>query len=358
MRIVDLRSDTVTKPTPRMREAMVKAVVGDDGFGEDPTVRRLEEMAAEMLGKEAGLFLPSGTMANLVAVLVHTRPGDSIICDENAHLYKLTLGSATAFAGVTILPQHTDAMGRLDPAEVESAINLGPHSPRTTLIVIENTNNLAGGTVLTPEETKQVADVARQYGIPIYLDGARVFNAAVAQGIDVTDLTRDCDTAMFCLSKGLCCPVGSVLVGPKSFIEKARRSRKMLGGGMRQAGVLAACGIVALEEEKMIMRLEDDHKKARRLAEGIASINPEAINLNTVQTNIICFDFNMGGLDCRNFVRALAQRGILAIHLYGNRGRMVTHHDVSEDDIDYALEVIESVVTEAVEKGPTSRISQ
>ncbi|MFQ5956506.1 MAG: threonine aldolase family protein, partial [Candidatus Brocadiales bacterium] len=179
MRTVDLRSDTVTKPTPRMKEAMVKAAVGDDGFGEDPTVQRLEELAAEMLGKEAGLFLPSGTMANLVAVLVHTRPGEAVICDENAHLYKLTLGSTTSFAGVTILPQRTDAMGRLDPAGVESTINLGPHFPRTTLVVIENTNNLAGGTVLSPEDTKQVADIAKRHGIPVYLDGARIFNAAV-----------------------------------------------------------------------------------------------------------------------------------------------------------------------------------
>ncbi len=348
MRTVDLRSDTVTKPTPRMREAMVKAAVGDDGFGEDPTVRRLEEIAAEVLGKEAGLFLPSGTMANLVAVLVHTHPGDAVICDENAHLYKLTLGGTTAFAGVTILPQRTDAMGRLDPVEVESTINPGPHFPRTALVVIENTNNLAGGTVLTPEETRQLADVARRYGIPIHLDGARIFNAAVAQGIDAKELTRDCDTVMFCLSKGLCCPVGSVLAGPRDFIEKARKARKVLGGGMRQVGVLAACGIVALEEDEMITRMADDHKKARRLAEGMARLlGPEAVDLNTVQTNIICFDFRMGRLDCKDFVEALAERGVLSIHLYGSRGRMVTHHDLSEDDIDYALEVMGAVVKEA-----------
>lgn len=351
MRTVDLRSDTVTRPTQRMREAMARAEVGDDGFGEDPTVQRLEALAAEMLGKEAGLLLPSGTMANLVAVLVHTRPGDAVICDENAHLYKLTLGSTTTFAGVTILPQHTDALGRLNPADVEATINLGPHFPKTSLIVLENTNNLAGGTVLTPGETGQIAAVGRKYGIPLHLDGARIFNAAIAQGIEAKELTMDCDTAMFCLSKGLCCPVGSVLVGPRDFIERARKFRKMLGGVMRQAGVIAACGIVALEEKEMITRLSEDHKKARRLAEGLIRIlGPDAVNLDTVQTNIVCFDYRGEEIDCKGLVEALAERGVMAIHLYGSRGRMVTHRDVSEDDIDYALELIESVVKEVRKK--------
>lgn len=347
MRIVDLRSDTVTKPTPKMREAMGKTVVGDDGFGEDPTVRRLEELASGILGKEAGLFLPSGTMANLVAVLVHTRPGDAVICDENAHLYKLTLGGTATFAGVTIFPHRTDSMGRLDPAEIESTINLGPHFPKSTLIVIENTNNLAGGTILTPEETRQITDVAKKHGVFVHLDGARIFNSSVAQDVDAKELTREYDTVMFCLSKGLCCPVGSVLGGPRDLIERARKVRKMLGGGMRQAGVIAACGIVALED--MIPRLAEDHKKARRLAEGLVRIlGPDAVNLDTVQTNIVCFDFRTEGLDCKTLVEALAKRGILTIHLYGSRGRMVTHHDVSKDDIDYALKVIESVAREAV----------
>ncbi len=350
MRIVDLRSDTVTNPTPKMREAMGEAVVGDDGFGEDPTVQRLEEVAAAMLGKEAGLFLPSGTMANLVAVLVHTRPGDAVVCDENAHLYKLTLGGTSTFAGVTFLPQRTDDLGRLDPAGVESALNLGPHFLSSTLVVVENTNNLAGGTILTPEETKQVAGVAKKYGTPVHLDGARIFNSAVAQDIDVKELTRDCDTVMFCLSKGLCCPLGSVLAGPRDFVEKARKARKMLGGGMRQVGVIAACGIIALEEGNgMITGLAEDHKKARRLAEGLVRImGHDAVDIDTVQTNIVCFDFSMGGRDCKEFVQALAERGVRTIHLYGSRGRMVTHHDVSDGDIDYALEVIESVVAEAV----------
>ncbi|MCQ4574813.1 MAG: aminotransferase class I/II-fold pyridoxal phosphate-dependent enzyme [Candidatus Brocadiales bacterium] len=346
MRVVDLRSDTVTKPTPAMMEAMQKAAVGDDGFGDDPTVKQLEELSAAMLGKEAGLFLPSGTMANLVAVLVHTRPGDAVICDENAHLYKLTLGGTSTFAGVTILPQRTDALGRFSPAQVESTINMGPHFPRSNLVVIENTNNLAGGTVLTPRETGEIARVSRKHGLPVYLDGARIFNSARAQGVDVKELTNDCDTAMFCLSKGLCCPVGSVLVGPVDFIKEARRMRKMLGGTMRQAGVIAACAIVALDENHgMITRLSEDHKKARRLAEGFRGImGANSVNLDTVQTNIVCFDIEAQDTDCKTILEKMSERGVLAIHLYGSRGRMVTHHDVSDQDIDYALEVIESVV--------------
>ncbi len=345
MRIVDLRSDTVTKPTPKMREAMEKAVVGDDGFGDDPTVQRLVELSAEMLGKEAGLFLPSGTMANLVAVLVHTRPGEAVICDENAHIYKLTHGSTTTFAGVTILPQRTDSMGRIDTGGLESSLNLGPHFPKASLLVIENTNNLAGGTVLTPEETRHYVSMTKKCGIPIHLDGARIFNSSVAQGVDVKELTEGCDTVMFCLSKGLCCPVGSVLAGSKEFIERARTTRKMLGGSMRQAGVLAACGIVALKEEPLIERMVDDHKTARRLAAGLAGIiGADAVNLETLQTNIVCFDYDTEEMDCQALVKALGERGILAIHLYGSRGRMVTHQDVSEDDIEYALEVMESVV--------------
>ncbi len=348
MRTVDLRSDTVTQPTPRMREAMRKAAVGDDGFGEDPTVERLEALGAEILGKEAGLFLPSGTMANLVAVLVHTRPGDGVICDENAHIYKLTLGGTTRFAGITILPQRTGPTGCLDPVQLESALNLGPHFPRSTLVIIENTNNLAGGTVLTRDDTRQIAEVARRHKIPVHLDGARIFNASVAQGVDAKELTEDCDTVMFCLSKGLCCPVGSILAGSRDFIDKARKVRKMLGGGMRQAGVIAACGVIALEEDDMMAPLAVDHKKARRLAEGLARIRPGIVDLNTVETNIVCFEFSSEDMDCKALVESLSERGVRTIHLYGSRGRMVTHNDVSEDDIDYALGVIESVVAGVV----------
>jgi threonine aldolase len=343
MQIVDIRSDTVTKPTPRMLEAMVKAEVGDDGYGEDPTVNKLEEMAAERLGKEAGLFLSSGTMANLVAVLVHTRPGDAVICDENAHLNRLTMGGTTAFAGVYIYTQKTDRLGRLNPQDIESTLDLDPRFPRASLVVMENTNNWGGGTTISPKETKKIAEIAKKGGLRFHIDGARVFNSALAQGVNVKELTKDCDSVMFCLSKSLCCPAGSILAGSREFIKEARRARKMLGGGMRQVGVLAACGIVALEE--MIDRLKEDHKKARRLAEGLARIKPGMVDLETIQTNIVCFEFKNARLGCRELVKILAEKGVRTIHLQNDRGRMVTHKDVTMGDIDYALEVIESVIS-------------
>lgn len=342
MRIVDLRSDTVTKPTQRMLEAMTRAEVGDDGLGEDPTVKRLEEMAAEMMGKEAGLFCPSGTMANLVAIMTHTRPGDGVICDDNAHIHKLTMGGTTAIAGVSLYTLKADPMGKLSLMDIEDTINLDPRYPRTKLLVVENTNNLAGGTVLSPKETEALASLARRYNLGFHLDGARIFNAAVALGIKPKELTKDCDTVMFCLSKGLGCPIGSVLVGPRDFIKEARRFRKMLGGVMRQAGVLAACGIVALNE--MVDRLIEDHQKARRLAEGIDRIRKGIVRLETVQTNIVCLKFSGPNMTCRELINRLAEKGLLAIHLEGTLGRMVTHKDVTFEDIDYALEVVETIL--------------
>ena len=342
MRIVDLRSDTVTKPTPRMLEAMTRAEVGDDGMGEDPTVNRLEEMAAERLGKEAGLFCASGTMANLIAVMTHTRPGDGVICDENAHIHKLTMGGTSAIAGVLLYTLKADLLGRLSLQEIEDTINLDPRYPRSRLLVVENTNNLAGGTVLSPEETGALAALARRYGLMSHLDGARIFNSAIAQGVEPKKLARGCDTVMFCLSKGLGCPVGSVLAGPRDFIKEARRFRKMLGGVMRQAGVVAACGIVALEE--MVDRLREDHQKARRLAEGLDRIQPGIVHLETVQTNIVCLKFSGPNMGCRELIGKLAKKGVLAIHLQGNHGRMVTHKDVTLEDMDHALGVIEGVL--------------
>lgn len=342
MRIVDLRSDTVTKPTPRMLEAMTKAEVGDDGLGEDPTVNRLEEMAAEKMGKEAGLFCASGTMANLVAIMTHTKPGDGVICDENAHIHKLTMGGTTAVAGVSLYTLKADPNGKLSLKEIEDTINLDQRYPRSKLLVVENTNNLAGGTVLNPEEAGALASLVRRYGLKLHLDGARIFNAAIALGVEAKRLTRDCDTVMFCLSKGLGCPIGSVLAGPRDFVKEARRFRKMLGGVMRQVGVVAACGIVALQE--MIDRLREDHQKARRLAEGLDRIRKGLVRLETVQTNIVCFESSGSEMGCRELVSRLARKGVLAIHLEGTHGRMVTHKDVTTGDIDYALEVIEGVL--------------
>ncbi|HHT9126170.1 MAG TPA: GntG family PLP-dependent aldolase [Candidatus Brocadiia bacterium] len=346
MRIVDLRSDTVTKPTPRMREAMMSAEVGDDGFREDPTVNKLEEIAAKKLGKEAALFVSSGTMGNLIAIMVHTRQGDGVICDRRSHLNMLTGGGTSAIAGVTTCPIGVDTQGRLDLDELVS--NIRPNDmrfPRTTLIVFENTNNLAGGTVITTQDTKELVSIANKYGLHLHLDGARIFNSAVAQGVDPKELTKGCDSVMFCLTKGLASPIGAILAGPEDFIIEARRKRKLLGGGTRQAGVIAACGIISLEE--MIDRLAEDHKNARFLAEGLSKIDGFTLNLSTVQTNIVCFNLKLSGLSCKDFIKKLKDNSVLAVHMEGSFGRMVTHKDVNADDIAYALERIEETVDEA-----------
>ncbi|MBM4085307.1 MAG: aminotransferase class I/II-fold pyridoxal phosphate-dependent enzyme [Planctomycetes bacterium] len=345
MRIVDLRSDTVTKPTPKMREAMRNAIVDDDVFGTCPTMNRLEEMAAEKVGKEAALFVASGVMGNLIATLVHTRPGDEVICDKSSHFNVNMTGGTAALAGITTCPLAVDAQGRLNPADVEAAIKADDcHLAKTRMVVFENTNNAAGGTVITPQDTAALAAVCRKHGLVLHMDGARVFNSAVAQGIDVKRLTADCSTVMFCISKGLGSPVGSLLTGPKEFIREARRKRKMLGGGMRQAGVLAACGIISLTD--MIDRLADDHRNARTLAEGMAALPGFKINLQTVQTNIIYFEFSLPKLTCHQLVARLRDRGVLCLAL-GPRGRMCTHNDVNSDDISHALAVIADVVREA-----------
>ncbi len=344
MRIIDLRSDTVTKPTLKMRQAMMEAEVGDDGFGEDPTTNKFEKMAAERLGKEDALFVTSGVMGNLIAIMVYTKPGDGLICDKKAHINTMASGNTAALAGVTICPLDVDESGRFDMEELESCINLDDtRFPKTSLIVLENTNNLAGGTVVTPEETSKIYKIAKKYGLKLHLDGARIFNSAIAQGADVAGLTKDCDSVMFCISKGLASPVGSILAGTKEFIAAARRKRKMLGGGMRQTGILAACGIIALEE--MIDRMKDDHDNARYLAEGLAGIEGFSINLDTVQTNIIYFKFELPDVSCKRFVEDVSEKGIYTVYLERDCGRMVTHKDLNRSDIDYALEVIKNRVS-------------
>jgi len=344
MRIIDLRSDTVTKPTLKMRQAMMEAEVGDDGFGEDPTTNKFEKMAAERLGKEDALFVASGVMGNLIAIMVYTKPGDGLICDKKAHINTLASGNTAALAGVTICPLDVDESGRFDMEELESCINLDDtRFPKTSLIVLENTNNLAGGTVVTPEETSKIYKIAKKYGLKLHLDGARIFNSAIAQGVDVAELTKDCDSVMFCISKGLASPVGSIIAGTKEFIAEARRKRKMLGGGMRQTGVLAACGIIALEE--MIDRMKEDHDNARYLAEGLAGIEGFSINLDTVQTNIIYFKFELPKVSCKRFVEDVSEKGVYTVYLERDYGRMVTHKDLNRSDIDYALEVIKNTVS-------------
>ncbi|MCP4253431.1 MAG: aminotransferase class I/II-fold pyridoxal phosphate-dependent enzyme [Candidatus Scalindua sp.] len=345
MRIVDLRSDTVTRPTLKMRQVMKEAEVGDDGFGDDPTTNRFEKMAADCVGKEDALFVPSGTMGNLIAIMVHAKPGEGLICDKFAHINTLVAGNTAALTGTTICPMDVDESGHFDLNELESNINIDSiHSPRTSLIVLENSNNLAGGTVVTPEETSEISRIAKRHNLYFHLDGARVFNSAIAQGVDVVELTGDCDSVMFCLSKGLASPVGSIIAGKKAFIKEARRIRKMLGGVMRQTGILAACGIVSLEE--MIDRLAEDHDNARYLANGLEGIDGFSINLKTVQTNIICFKFELTKLSCKEFVDKVTKKGVYVVHLYRDSGRMVTHKDLDKSDIDYALEMFKDAVSE------------
>ena len=332
-------------PTLKMRQAMKDAEVGDDGFSDDPTTNRFEKMAADYVGKEDALFVPSGTMGNLIAIMVHTKPGEGLICDRFAHINTMVAGNTAALTGTTICPLEVDESGHFDLDELESHINRDNiHFPRTSLIVLENSNNLAGGTVVTPEDTSEISRIAKKYNLSFHLDGARVFNSAIAQGVDIVRLTGDCDSVMFCLSKGLASPVGSIIAGTMAFIKEARRIRKMLGGVMRQTGILAACGIISLEE--MIDRLAEDHDNARYLANGLDGLDGFSIKLKTVQTNIICFKFELPKLSCKEFVDNVAGKGVYVVHLYKDSGRMVTHKDLNKSDVDYALEVFRDSISE------------
>ena len=344
LRVVDLRSDTVTLPTEEMLEAMRTAPLGDDVYGEDPTVNRLEELAAKKMGKEAALFTTSGTQANLVSVLSHTKRGEEVILETDAHLYYYEAGAFSTFGG--LIPRLVKGhFGVLTPQDIES--NLRPpdlHFPPTSLICIENTHNRAGGRVWTPSQTKAVYDLAHRRGLKVHMDGARIFNAAVAQEIDVRELTQYVDSMMFCVSKGLSAPVGSLAVGDKEFIDRARRYRKMLGGGMRQAGVIAAAGIVAIE--KMVGRLKDDHSNAQTLAKGLASIDGITLDASLVQTNIVVYDVAGLGGSGEEWLARLAESGVKAGDLEGTRVRMVTHRGIEKEDIKYALEVAERTATQ------------
>ena len=347
---IDLRSDTVTLPTEEMLEAIRNAELGDDVYGEDPTVNRLEEMAAKKMGKEAALLVTSGTQANLVSVMSNTKRGDCAILEAECHIYHYEVGSISAIAGVLPWPIKGE-MGILDPRDVENAIKpKNIHLPETTLICIENTHNRYGGTIVPPESVKALHKVAEEHGLRLYMDGARIFNAAVALKVDVREFTRHVDNLMFCLSKGLSCPVGSLVVGDEEFIERARKVRKILGGGMRQAGIIAAPGIIALE--KMIGRLEEDHENARLLAEGLSRIEGISIDLKTVQTNIVLFDVGGLGVTSERFVSMLRERGVLALPRERTGVRMVTHRGIEREHIERALTVIEEVSRE-IKRGET-----
>ncbi len=343
--MIDLRSDTVTKPSEKMRAAMAAAEVGDDVFGDDPTVNRLQERAAEIFEREAALFVPSGCMGNEIAVKLHTKPGQEIVTEERGHILNYELGAAALISGVTIRPvKSADGSGHLTWAEIEPALKIDPpyYQSATGLICLENTHNFAGGSVMTAEACAEVCKRAHAAGLPVHMDGSRIFNASVALRASVADLTRHCDSVMFTLSKGLGAPIGSILLGTKDFIQEARVWRKRLGGGMRQVGILAAAGLIALEDGPM--RLAEDHANAKRLALGLADIPGIAIDPTRVPTNIVIFDIAGTGQTAGKLVEALAQAGILAIG-FGTIIRMVTHLDISSADIETTIDKMREVFT-------------
>ena len=343
MAVIDLRSDTVTKPTDEMRRAMAEAEVGDDVFGEDPTVNRLQERSAEILGKEAGLLTTSGTMSNLIALLTYCHRGDEVIMGDQAHIFWNESAGAAALAGAQSRLVPNDDQGRISPADVEAAIRpkTNIHFPPTTLVCLENTHNRCSGMVLTPEDTKGVADVAHAAGAVVHLDGARIFNASVALEVPPAELVKDVDDVSFCLSKGLSCPVGSVIVGTQDFIDQARKWRKMIGGGMRQAGVIAAAGLVAMDT--MIDRLADDHANAKKLAEGLANIDGLSVDPERIQTNIVIFEVDPAMSTVQEFMAALDREGVKVSYPGEHTIRMVTHREIDSSEIDDALARISDV---------------
>jgi len=337
---LDFRSDTVTLPTPEMREAAANAPLGDDVYSEDPTVNRLERLAAEMLGKEAGLFVASGTQGNAVSVLAHTQRGDEVILEARSHIYMNEVGGLAVMGG--LMPRTIPGdLGWMRPEDLEAALRPpNIHFPRTSLVCVENTHNAAGGIPLTPDQMEADWEVAKRHGLGVHLDGARVFNAAVALGVDVKDLTRYADSVMLCLSKGLAAPVGSVVAGTEEFIGRARKYRKMLGGGMRQAGIIAAPGIIALT--KMVDRLAEDHENARLLAEGLSQMKGIRV-LNPVRTNMVYIDVSGLGWTGREWVEACARLG------WKSRGRsttirLCTHYGIEREDIETFLDGIRKLI--------------
>src|ERR1051326_8322470 len=337
-RAIDLRSDTVTQPTPEMRRAMAEAEVADDVYGEDPTMNRLTERAAQMFEKEAAIFVPTGTMGNQVAIRCHTQHGQEVICEERAHI--INLESATIGAFSVCQPRTIYAEdGVITWAQIKKKIAPPAYyRAQTGLVSLENTGSLAGGTIFPLEVSDEICDGAHELGLPVHLDGARIFNAAIAMKKTVAELARKFDSVMFCLSKGLCAPVGSMLVGSKAFIEKARVFRKAMGGGMRQAGVVAAAALIALE--KMPARLQEDHDNARLLAEGLAETKGIKIDAKNVKTNILVFSIAGSGMDTAEFSRKLAAQNVLAAGIDQEQMRFVTHNDVSRED---CLQVLKAV---------------
>ena len=342
MRTIDLRSDTVTKPIPAMYDAMATAHLGDDVYGDDPTVNKLERIAAEMLGKEASLFVPSGTMGNLIAVMTHTTPGQEMILGEKCHIFLYEVASIARVAGVQTRPIQ-GPRGQIPLDKIVEAIRPeNIHFPETGLIALENTHNMYGGAVLPLEYMRTVYAFASKNQIPLHLDGARIFNAARSLQVDVKEIAQYADSVMFCLSKGLCAPVGSMIAGSADFIQKARKHRKMLGGGLRQAGVLAACGIVALQQ--MIDRLDEDHDNARQLAQALLDSGYFITQPEACKTNIVNAVLDNNKYDAFELIRLMADRGVLANARSKRHIRFVTHNDVSIPQINEAVKIISNIL--------------
>jgi len=339
---VDLRSDTVTRPSSAMRRAMAEAEVGDDVYGEDPTINRLEQRAAEVFGREAAIFVPTGTMGNQVAIKLHTRPGQEIICEQRAHIFNWEMAMLSWFSGCVVRPVATET-GILTWRDIlpQLAPKIYYRAP-TGLIVLENTHNMAGGAVTPQAVMDEVCDEAHKFGLPVHVDGARIFNAAVALGVSVAELTRKADSVMFCLSKGLAAPVGSLLVGGKRFIEDARSVRKALGGGMRQAGVLAAAGLIALDE--MPARLQEDHDNAKFMAQQLSQIPGIKLDASRVQTNIVIFEIAKPGLTSAELTRRLAEGKVLASGIGPHQVRFVTHRDVDRKGCEHAIALMRGIL--------------
>ncbi|MHB1394862.1 MAG: low-specificity L-threonine aldolase [Clostridia bacterium] len=340
MRYIDLRSDTVTQPTDEMREAMAKAIVGDDVYGDDPTICLLEKKAAEYAGKEAALFVPSGTMGNQLAVMTHTRRGNEIIVEENCHIVQHEVAGVAVISGVQLrtIKGHR---GIMEPQAVEKAIRENDiHYPETGLICMENA--LSNGTVVPLARMKEIYDIAKKNSIPVHLDGARLFNAAASLGVDAAQITQYTDSVMFCLSKGLCAPVGSMLAGGSQFIDRARKNRKLLGGGMRQAGILAAAGLIALE--KMSKRLHVDHDNAKYMAERLGSIPGIKLTPEDIHINMVFFDMEETGVSSEKLVKELFEKGIKINGIEGGFMRYVTNNDVTKEDIDYTIQCMKEIM--------------
>lgn len=343
MQISDFRSDTVTKPTAEMREAMENAEVGDDVLGDDPTVKKLEEIAARKVEKEAALFVPSGTMGNAIAVKVWTTEGEEVIVEEKSHIYNYESGHLAFISRVIPRPLSSNR-GVYDLERLKAAVNKRKdyHLPQPTLITLENTHNFWGGAVIPLEHFKEVREIADSKGLKVHLDGARIFNASISSGVPAFEFAKYVDSIMFCLSKGLGAPIGSMLAGPADFIEKARHVRKMLGGGMRQVGVIAAAGIIALE--KMVDRLADDHKRAKTLAYALSEMPGIEIDPENIETNIIFFKVKRDDLTAPELIEKLKQRGVLALSLSSEDIRMVTHKDVDDSDVKHAIEAFKEIL--------------